>query len=299
MPSLRAHMWKMLMRRTFSKRMSIEEYRALTDNNSRFTPPMPKGVNVDHFDLNGLAAAWITPADADADKVILHFHGGGYVIGGINAHIMMCIPMAKSLNIKMLLPDYRVAPEHLFPAALDDGLKIYRWLLEQGYESSDIVISGDSAGGGLALGTTLSLRDNNELLPAAVICFSPWTDLTLSGESHVTNADRDVVLTTDVLKEWASAYTDESNWRNPLASPLYADFHGFPPLFIQVNDDEVLLDDAKSLAKKAQTDGVDVTLKIWSGLWHVWHTAGTMIPESKKTYDEIGRFVNVYLPNES
>jgi len=298
MPSLQARMWKMLMRRTFSKRMSIEEYRALTDNNSRFSPPMPKDVEVDHFDLNGLNAAWTTPAEADANKVILHFHGGGYVIGGINAHMIMCIPMAKSLNVKMLLPDYRVAPEHPFPAALEDGLKVYRWLLEQGYKSSDIIISGDSAGGGLALAITLSLRDNNEPLPSAVICFSPWADLTLSGESHTTNADTDVVLTTDVLKEWALTYTEESNWRNPLVSPVYADFHKFPPLFIQVSDDEILLDDAKMLAKKAQADGVDVTLKIWNGLWHVWHTAGAMIPESKKTYEEIGQFLEKFWQNK-
>jgi len=284
-------MWKMLMRRTFSKHMSIEEYRALTDNNSRFSPPIPKDVDVDRFEIDGLAAAWIAPADAGADKVILHFHGGGYVIGGINAHIMMCVPMARSINMKILLTAYRVAPEHPFPMALEDGIKMYRWLLEQGYRSNDIIISGDSAGGGLALAITLSLRGNNEPLPVAAILISPWTDLTLSGESHITNADSDVVLTMDVLKEWASAYTYESNWRNPLVSPIYADFHGFPPLFIQVSDDEILLDDAKALAEKAQTDGVDVTLKIWSGLWHVWHTAGTMIPESKKTYDEIGQFL--------
>ena len=284
-------MWKMLMRRTFSKRMNIDEYRALTDNNARFSAPLPKGMDVDRFDINGLTAAWITPAEADADKVILHFHGGGYVIGGINAHVMMCVPMAKSLNVKMLLPDYRVAPENPFPAAVEDGLQAYHWLLEQGYKSSNIIISGDSAGGGLALAITLSLRDNNEPLPVAVMCFSPWTDLTLSGDSHLTNAETDVVLTTDVLKEWASAYTDESNLQNPLVSPIYANFHGFPPLFIQVNGDEVLFDDAKALADKAKADGVDVTLKIWNGLWHVWHTAGTMIPESKKTYEEIGQFL--------
>lgn len=295
MPSIRARFWKMLIRRMFQEQMSIEEYRALIDTNSRFPSPMPKGVDVERFDVNGLDAAWISPIDADAGKVILHFHGGGYVIGGIKAHLMMCISMAKSLNIKMLLPDYRVAPEHPFPAALEDGLKIYGWLLEQGYKAGDIIFSGDSAGGGLALAATLSLRDKAEPLPAAVICISPWVDLTLSGKSHITNADSDVVLRTDDLREWASVYTDESNWKNPLVSPLYADFHGFPPLFIQVNDDEILLDDARRLAEKAQADGVDVTLKIWKGLWHVWHAVGNMIPESKKTYEEIGQFVRANL----
>jgi len=280
------------MRRTFrSTRMSIKDYRKLTDQNSRFLPPIPKDVDVERFDADDISATWISPVDADRNKVILHFHGGGYVIGGINAYKMMCIPMAQTLNMKILLPDYRLAPEHQFPAALEDGLKIYRWLLEQGFKAKDIIISGDSAGGGLALATTLSLRDNNEPLPAGVICISPWVDLTLSGESHITNADTDVVLTTEVLREWASAYTDESNWRNPLVSPIHADFHGFPPLFIQVNDDEILLDDTKALAQKAQANGVDVSLMVWHGLWHAWHTAGTMIPESKKTYEEIGQFL--------
>lgn len=284
------------MHRTFrSKRMSIEEYRALTDQNARFSTRIPKDVEVDRFEVDGTPAAWISPFDADSDKVLLHFHGGGYVTGGIASHMMMCIPMAQTLKMKVLLPDYLIAPENPFPAALNDALKIYRWLLEQGYKPSDIIISGDSAGGGLALAAVLSLRDNHEPLPATVFCMSPWADLMCTGESHITNAETDVVLTTDVLKEWALAYTVESNLKNPLVSPVYADFHGFPPLFIQVDSGEVLVDDARMLEEKAKTDGVDVTLKVWDGMWHAWHALGGLIPESKKAFEEIGQFVNTHI----
>lgn len=292
MSSLRARFWRMLMRRTFGKRMSIDEYRALTNKSSRFSIPVPKSVDVNRFDIHGIPAAWISPSDAGSKKVIVHFHGGGYVTGGIDSHLMMCVPMAQTLKIKVLLFDYRLAPEHPFPAALEDGIKVYRWLLEQGYTSNDIIFSGDSAGGGLALATTLSLRDEEKPLPSTVVCISPWVDLMCSGESHITNAKTDVVLTTGVLREWASAYTDESNLINPLVSPLYADFHGFPPLFIQVDGSEILLDDAKSLADKARAEGVDVTLKVWNGLWHAWHALGELIPESKMAFDEMGQFIS-------
>ena len=298
MPSIRARFWKMLIRRMFGKRMGIEEYRALTDQNARFSNRLPKDVKVDRFEADGIPAAWISPSNADADKVIVHFHGGGYVTGGIDSHLMMGIPMAQALRIKILLFDYRLAPEHPFPAALQDGLKIYRWLLEQGYQARDIILSGDSAGSGLALATTLSLQDTNEPLPSAVICISPWVDLAHTGDSHATNADTDVVLTTDVLAEWASAYTDESILKNPLVSPLYADFHGFPPMFIQTDSSEILFDDAKRLADKARVDGVDVTLKVWNGLWHAWHAMGGLIPESKKAFEEIGQFLNAHKPEE-
>jgi acetyl esterase/lipase len=282
----------MLMRRMFRKRMSIEEYRAFSGQGTRFSPPVPSGVEVHRFDADGISAAWISPFEADSNRVIVYFHGGGFVTGGIDSHLMMCSLMGQVLRIKVLVFDYRLAPEHPFPAALEDGLKMYRWLLKQGYQASDVIISGDSAGGGLALAVTLSLRDANEPLPSAVVCISPWVDLALTGGSHKTNAKADVILTTDVLTEWALAYTDESNLRNPLVSPLYADFNGFPPLFIQADADEILSDDAKRLANKAKADGVDATLKVWNGLWHVWHALGGLVPESKKAFEEIERFLN-------
>jgi len=203
---------------------------------------------------------------------------------------MMCVPMAKGLKRNMLLPEYRLAPANPFPAALEDSLKTYRWLLAQGMDSRDIVISGDSAGGGLALATTLALRDAGDPLPAAVICISPWVDLTNSSQTHITNAKVESVLRTDVLNEWALFYTDKSNLTNPLVSPVYADFRGLPPLLIQVGRDEILLDDSLTLTKRAQADGVEVTLRVWDDMWHAWPVLGNLIPESQMAFEEMSEF---------
>jgi monoterpene epsilon-lactone hydrolase len=180
---------------------------------------------------------------------------------------------------------------HPFPAALDDALSIYHWLLAQGTQPGNIIISGDSAGGGLCLATILSLRDDGVPLPAAVVCMSPWTDLTLKSQSHITKAKTEVLLRKEVLREWALCYTADANLTNPLVSSVYADFHGFPPMLIQVGSEEILLDDARMLADKAKADGVDVTLKIWDGMWHVWQVLGALSPESKKAFEEIRQFV--------
>jgi len=274
---------------------TITQYRASGEQNSRFSNRNPKNIVIEPFDIDGIHAEWINPAEADLNKVVLHLHGGGYVTGGINSHQAMCVLQAQTLKLKILLPEYRLAPEHPFPAALDDALMTYRWLLARGYKSSDIILSGDSAGGGLALATVLSLRNNKEPLPAIVICMSPWADLTLTNQSHITNAEAESILTMDTLKEWSLTYTAENNLRNPLVSPVYADFHNFPPLLIQVGSDEILLDDARILADKAKTDGVDVTIKIWDGMFHVWPALGDLIPESKKAFEEVKQFVDVQL----
>jgi acetyl esterase/lipase len=273
--------------------MTIAQYRASGEQNARFSNRTPKDVVVEPFDIDGLHAEWITPSGADANKIVLHLHGGGYVTGGINSHQAMCVLMAQTLKLKILLPEYRLAPEQPFPAALEDALKTYRWLLAQGHKSSDMILSGDSAGGGLALATVLSLRDNKEPLPAAVTCISPWADLTLTSQSHTVNAEAESILSLGTLKEWSLAYTAENSLRNPLVSPIYADFHDFPPLLIQVGSDEILLDDARTLADKAKTDGVDVTLKIWAGMFHAWPALGGMIPESKKAFEEVGAFIHI------
>lgn len=294
-PSLQARFWKIILRLMFRKHLSIAEHRARGEQITRLSGQIPPDIKVERVAVDSIPATWILPANADSKKVALHLHGGGYVTGGSASHLMMCIPMAQTLKMNMLLPDYRLAPEHPFPAALDDVLKIYRWLLAQGHLAKDIIISGDSAGGGLALATVLSLRDNTAPLPAAVVCLSPWADLTHAGESHITNAKKDIVLTTALLKEWALAYTDENNVRNPLVSPVHANFHGFPPLFIQVDDSEILLDDARTLADIARADGVDVVLKTWSGLWHVWQALGSAIPETQKAFEEIRQFLDTHL----
>jgi len=289
--SLRSHFWKFVIRKMYKKRMTVSELRAQDASAAKFMGHLPKDVKVENININGIDAAWIRPSDANRKKVILHLHGGGYVTGSIASYLRMCILMAQTLKMNVLLPAYRLAPEHPFPAAIDDVLKIYRWLLEQGHQSKDIIISGDSAGGGLCVASVIALRDHEDALPAAVVCMSPWTDLTMRGQSHMTKSKSEAMLTADALREWALSYTDEQNLSNPLVSPIFANFHRFLPLLIQVSSDEVLLDDAVALAEKAKADGVDVTLKVWDGLWHVWQVLGDAIPESRMAFEEIRQFV--------
>jgi len=293
--SLQARFWQIILRKVFKeKRLTIEENRARSARTSNLMH-IPRGVTVTDINTDGLHSKWISPKDTISGKVILHLHGGGYVTGGADSHLMMCIPMAQTLKTKILLPEYRLAPEHPFPAAVDDAVKVYRWILAQGYQPKDIIISGDSAGGGLSLAAVLSLRDAGDPLPAAVVCMSPWTDLTFMGKSHLSKAKADCVLLTDVLREWAACYIGAEKADHPFISPIYANFHNFPPLLIQVGSDEVLLDDALMLAEKAKSAGVAVTLKVWDELWHVWPALGDLLPESKKAFEEIGDFIDIHV----
>ncbi len=294
--SLRSRFWRALLRAVFKKqRLSIPELRANGVKNSKILGSVSKGMKIEKVDIDGIQAEWLFPVNASQEKVILYLHGGGYVTGSIEDHRMMCGLLANSTEAQVLSPEYRLAPEHPFPAALDDSLKVYQWLVDQGYSSTNIIVAGDSAGGGLSVATVLALKERSESLPAAVVCLSPWVDLALKGQSHTTKAKVEAMLQTDVLREWALCYTDESNLINPLVSPIYGDFHGFPPLLIQVGSEEILLNDSILLAEKARTDGVDVTLKVWEGMWHVWQALGELIPENKKTFEEIGEFVSVHL----
>jgi phosphinothricin tripeptide acetyl hydrolase len=190
-----------------------------------------------------------------------------------------------------LLPDYRLAPEHPFPAAVDDAVAAYRWLLDRGQTPERMVLAGDSAGGGLTVATLLALRDRGLPLPAAGVCISPWVDLTLSGASYDAKAATDPIVTRDGVTEMARAYLGQTEARTPLASPLFADLSGLPPLLIQVGSEEVLLDDSVALAKRAKTAGVDATLEIWPSMIHVWHWFLPMLDEAQAAIDVIGAFV--------
>jgi monoterpene epsilon-lactone hydrolase len=289
--SLKGLFWRTMLRTTFkNQKLSIAEHRANGIKNSKMLGDISKDTKVEKINIDGIQAEWLIPLGAD-EKVILYLHGGGYVTGSIEDHRMMCGLLANAATAKVLIPEYRLAPENPFPAAVDDALKVYQWLLERGISFADIIIAGDSAGGGLSVATVLALKDKSASLPAAVLCLSPWADLTLKGRSHITKAKAEAVLRKEVLHEWALCYTDESNLTNPLVSPVYGDFHGFPPLLIQVGSEEILLDDSLMLTEKAKAAGVDVTLKIWDGMWHVWQALGDLIPENKKTFEEIGQFV--------
>jgi acetyl esterase/lipase len=294
--SLRARLWRGLLRRSLKDRkMSIRQIRDRADRGARRMRGLSRGAEVEPVDIGGRRAAWIRPPLAQAGplagKILLHFHGGGYVSGSIDAHLLMCIPMARDLGIDLLLPEYRLAPESPFPAALEDALAAHRWLLAQGYAAKDIFFSGDSAGGGLALAAAFELRDRGEALPAAIVCISPWADLTNSGSSHVENARAEVLLSTQTLAEWALCYAGPEKLREPLVSPVFGVFGGLPPLLIQVGSEDILLSDSLLLAQKARAAGVPVKLSVWKGLWHVWHVFGNLLPESKLAFAEMAAFL--------
>jgi len=290
--SLRSRFWKAAIRLAFrDKDLSIPQERARSEQSGRFHPPFPKGLRVDEFALDGLRCAAIHPAAEIPGKVLLYLHGGGYVTGSIAASLMLCVPLSRSLSMHVVVPEYRLAPEHPYPAALDDALKAFRWLLAQGYAGSDIVMAGDSAGGGLCLSTVLALRDSGEPLPAALLCLSPWTDLSNAGASHTANAGRDVLLCTAMLDRWASCYASGRPLEDPGLSPINGDYHGCPPLCILADRSEILLDDSVNLARRAEAAGVDFSLSLWDGLWHVWPALGDLIPESEAAFSCMRQFL--------
>lgn len=229
------------------------------------------------------------------DKVVLQLHGGGYIGKMRNAYRTFAgLYSEVGKGISVLTIDYRVAPEHPFPAALEDTVEAYEWLLHCGFKPEQIIVAGDSAGGGLALALCMYLKDHGKALPCGLIAMSPWTDLTASGESYDTNYERDPLFgnTRDSLI-YNKDYVGDADERNPYISPLFGDFTGFPPMLIQVGSYEMLLSDSTSVAEKAKKQGVKVRLSIYEGMFHVFQMAMLMMPESKRAWAEVGRFIEM------
>lgn len=256
------------------------------------TEKVPADVKCEPVVAGGVKAEWIVPPDADPNRLILYLHGGGYVFGSINTHRAMVARIARAARARGLALDYRLAPEHPFPAALEDATAAYRWLLAQGHRPNKIAVAGDSAGGGLTLATVVALRDRKTPLPAAAACISPWTDMEGTGASITTRASADPLITDrQMLLQMGKYYVGTGNPKDPLASPLYADMRGLPSLLIQVGDAEVLLDDAVRVADRAKAAGVSVTLEVWPQMIHVWHSFAFILPEAQQAIDKIGDFV--------
>lgn len=233
---------------------------------------------------------WFGTDDVHDGRTILYLHGGAYVAGSHGTHRGLAATLARLADADLLLPEYRLAPEHRFPAAVDDALATWRWLLEEhGADPTRCVFAGDSAGGGLAVALAVAARDEGLPLPAGIACLSPWTDLTGSGGSLHTNDDVDIWLDGPLIAPAARLYApDEPD--HPLASPLFADLAGLPPMLVHVGGDEVLLDDARRLVHKARLAGVDASLGEFEGMWHVFQ-AIPGVPESRRSLREVGGFV--------
>jgi epsilon-lactone hydrolase len=249
---------------------------------------LPRQLICQPVTVAGVPAEWIALPEADAG-VMLYLHGGAYNLGSVNASRDRIARLVAATRHKALALDYRLAPENPFPAALEDAVAAYRWLLAEGTAPGRILFAGDSAGGGLAVATLVALRDAGLPLPAGAVCISPWVDLALTGDSIHSKAAADPILDAASLARYAATYAGDAPLTSPLISPLYADLHGLPPLLILAGTEEILLDDATRLAEKAGQAGVAVTLATWEGLFHVFPVVG-FLPETRQAMQQVGAF---------
>jgi acetyl esterase/lipase len=253
---------------------------------------LPWGVTFEMHDFGDFKAECLDLIGSEQDRVILYLHGGGYVIGSPKTHRAIAGNIAKGANLNALVIDYRKAPEHPFPAALDDAVNAYKYLIyKKEYAPENIILIGDSSGGGLAVALQYYIRDHKLPLPRASVLLSPYLDLKQKGKSIHKNAKNDRFLDIFEMRKWARFYAPEQDLDNPLISPLYGDPAGLPPMLIQASESEVLYDDAKRMVDKAKKAGVHVTFQTWKGLVHWWHLFGTL-PEAKEATDEIIRYIN-------
>lgn len=247
--------------------------------------------NNQSVDVAGVPGEWITTPGPLTKTTILYLHGGGYSGGSIKTHRSLVAEIARAAQVRALIIEYRLAPEHSYPAPVEDALTAYHWLLTQGITPDDIVIAGDSAGGGLALALLVVIRDNGTPLPRCTVCLSPWTDLTGSGDSLVNCASKDLIIAPSAIKPAAELYLGGADARSPLASPLYANLRDLPPILIQVGSDEVLLSDATSFAERARRADLEITLEVWENMQHVWQFAARFLPEARQALLRIGEFI--------
>ena len=238
-------------------------------------------------------------ASSDRNQVLIYFHGGGYFSGSVKSHSGIACKLAQLTGFDVVLPEYRLAPEHPFPAAVEDALTCYRSLLEQGYKSSNIALCGESAGGGLALALLHCISTDYLDQPACTCVFSPWTDLTLSGPSLVSNAISDVVIPTSRLNETATRYLCGAPTDDPRASPLFGDFSGTGPILFHVSRSEVLYDDSRRLARRLQAIGCDVRFDNWTSTPHGWHLFYDLIPEAKAALEMASAFLKTHVQSQA
>ena len=257
--------------------------------------PLPQGTRVARVQIEQISAEWILPVERASSGILLYLHGGGYSAGSAHSHRGLVAQIAAAAGVRALLPEYRLAPEHPFPAALEDVLAVYRHLLAKGVPPYGVVLAGDSAGGGLAVAASVALRDRGVPLPAGAVLISPWTDLAGTGESLRTRARQDPWLQPQGMPAVARLYHGETPPTHPLVSPLYAALEGLPPMLIHVGDCEILLSDATRLAEKARQAGVPVSLKVWPGMFHVFHAFYPFVPEARKAIRAIGQWIRVRL----
>jgi len=294
MTSIRCKFCRFLSKRLIGASLdpskTIDEMRLGLEKATKFSM-LPAKTEVTQVSYNNVSAEWVSAKNADENNVVLYLHGGGYNLGSPRTHREFAAHISNESCAKVLLPDYRLAPENPFPAGLEDAIASYRYLLDNGYPNNKIAIAGESAGGGLTLATCLSLRDQNVPLPSSLVCLSPWTDLEITGDSIIDLEDIDPMIKLASVKIQAANYIGTNDPKSPLISPIHADYKDLPPMLIHVGSDEILLDDSKRVADKAIKDGADVTLKVYDHMWHFFHVFYKLMPEAKVATKEVGAFI--------
>ena len=271
---------------------SIEKQRQNADRSSGLLSKLPPEIELKAVKIGNLAAEWIALPEQKKDRVILYFHGGGYVMGSIQGHRAHVAKFVKGSGVAAFLFDYRLAPEHPFPGAVEDAVAAYRYLLAEGVSPTKIAFAGDSAGGGLVLATLLALKDQNIPLPAGAVALSPWTDLACTGDSYRTKLKAEPLAPAESWTVYSKYYVGNNDPKTPWISPLYGDLRGMPPMLIYVGENEVLLDDSVRYAEKAQAAGVDVKLTVGEGLFHCYPICAPMFPEATQAMKEICTFID-------
>ena len=261
--------------------------------------PAPEGTSATPVDAGGVPAEWVVADEADPDRRLLYLHGGGYVICGPATHRDLAGRISQASGVSLLVIDYRLAPEHPYPAAVDDALAALRWMINNGPGGAAparvTFVGGDSAGGGLTLSTLVAARDVGVGRPDAAVIISGWTDLACSGDTIRTRADIDPMVTESLLQRMAGEYLQGGDPKQPLVSPLYADLQGLPPLLMQVGEAEVLLDDTTRVAEKAKAAGVDVSLEVYPEMMHIFQLFAPVLPEGQQAIERIGTFLKQYV----
>lgn len=260
--------------------LSVEDARRNWETETRETHVLPEGTEIVPVVADGVQSLWVRAPDvADNGKVILHLHGGGYIAGSPFIYRRFAAHTSKAARLPVLLPDYALAPEHPYPAGVEDAFRAYRYLLAEGHAPESIALMGDSAGGGLALSLLLLLRERHEPMPGAVALVSPWTDLTVSSPSYTALAALDPIISQVRLRASGRRYAGDRDPADPMLSPLFADLAGLPAMLIQVGAHERMLDDSVLFAERARAAGSEVTLEVWPEMWHVFHQHCPDLPE--------------------
>jgi acetyl esterase/lipase len=259
---------------------------------NRLAEMRPRGLRSRSEIIAGIPCEWVWSRETEnSAPITLCLHGGGYVAGSPASHFMLGKLLSRASRSRILMVDYRLSPEHQYPAQLDDALTVYRALLDRGVDTKNLALVGDSAGGNLSLALMLRLRELNLPLPVAFVAYSPWTDLTHSGESIARNAERDVAIPVAMLAPLAQMYAGENDLRDPLISPLFGDYAGLPPMQLHAAQDEVLLDDTLRLAEKAKAAGIEVQCHVWKNVMHAFPVFAELIPEGRTAIAQSGEFL--------